>query len=378
MFVQSLTRAAIIATVATAAVAQPAPSEFVVSGKAALELLDATSINEATAERIAEACAASAKTHNVPVAIAVLDPFGNYVHFQRSDGATYLNVKYAVARAQSSLLARQPSRTQMNRVNGNLDMELRSLVLGYFPSAGGLPIVVNHQLIGVVGVASSADAGDGGWSDEQCASAAVEQVVGSQAPLPPLLAGKTRPSPPANPGWPPQARFVKPQEFPPDWVVSGQAAERLHEKNQISVEAAKKVARGCRDYAVAHGGTASVIILDQFGSLVYMRRMDNQPPGNLRVAFTKAQTAALSREPSSLREETTQTDPIRRAEEYQFGLRPYAGGLPIIIDGQMIGAIGVGGPTGVDRSGDDAECAETALKAVFGAHVQTFAAQPKK
>ena len=55
-----------------------------------------------------------------------------------------------------SVMGREASKNRMNRVIQNPDAELQQIQLGLFPNSGGLPIVVNDQLIGTVGVGGSA------------------------------------------------------------------------------------------------------------------------------------------------------------------------------------------------------------------------------
>src|SRR6185436_11672776 len=114
--------------------------------------------------------------------------------------------------------------------------ELQLIQLGLFPNSGGLPIVVNDQLIGVVGVGGSAPRVAQGWSDEICAQKALTEVLGPQPPLVEDLP----PRPAANRGNAPVPRFDLPQgvvpksSLPPEFVVTGRAAANIFDGNQIS------------------------------------------------------------------------------------------------------------------------------------------------
>src|SRR5438270_12994465 len=136
--------------------AQNVPSQFVVSGKAAEQIQDFSTINLATAERIAEACERLAAAENVGISIDVLDNDGNHVYMDRMDGQGYLNIITAEMKARTALMQRQPSKARMNRVIEDPTQELQTIQLGMFANSGGLPIVVNKQLIGAVGVGGSA------------------------------------------------------------------------------------------------------------------------------------------------------------------------------------------------------------------------------
>src|SRR6202049_3506170 len=165
------------------ALAQNLPEQFVVSGKAAEKIQDFTTINLATAERIADSCEKSAAAEGVQISIMVLDNDGNHVYMDRMDGQGYLNIITADMKARTALMDRQPSKAGMNRVIEDPTQELQLIQLGMFSNSGGLPIVVNKQLIGVVGVGGSAPHPPV-WSDEICGHRALVEVIGpSVAPL---------------------------------------------------------------------------------------------------------------------------------------------------------------------------------------------------
>lgn len=346
--------------------AQNVPEQFVVSGKAAEKIQDFTTINLATAERIAEACEAAATAQGVGISIMVLDNDGNHVYMDRMDGQAYLGIITAEMKARTALADRQPSKLRMNQVIENPDRELQYIQLGLFPNSGGLPIVVNKQLIGAVGVGGSAPHVPV-WSDEICAHKALVQVIGSS--VPPLVKDlPPRRNP--NPGHAPVPRFTSTatpkSALPAEYVVSGKSAAEVLDGNQISLAAAKKIARTCRDWAASKGGTASIYVIDDEGELVHMERMDGQVYNNIRTALMKAQTALKSRQPTSIRAAQLRNNPAgipRQLESFAFFTN--SGGIPIVVDGQMIGAVGVGGGAG----GGDENCAIEGLKAAFGDHV---------
>ena len=147
-----LTVAASALALAGAALAQNVPAQFVVSGKAAENLQDFTTINLATAEKIALACEREAAKEGVQISVMVLDNDGNQVYMDRMDGQGYLNIVTADMKARTALTGREPSKNRMNRVLENPADEFQQIQLGFFPNSGGLPIVVNKQIIGAVGV----------------------------------------------------------------------------------------------------------------------------------------------------------------------------------------------------------------------------------
>ena len=169
--------------IACGARAQEVPSEFVVSGAAAEAILDSTTINLATARAIASGCARLAEEEGVAVSVYVLDNDGNHVYVHRMDGQVWTNVATAEMKARTALRLRAPSKSLMNQATRNQAVEWREMTLGLFSNAGGLPIIVNDQLIGAVGVGGSAPRIAEGWSDEICVHKAMTEVLGPQPAL---------------------------------------------------------------------------------------------------------------------------------------------------------------------------------------------------
>jgi glc operon protein GlcG len=343
---------------------QSVPERFVVSGKAAEKIQDFTTINLATAEGIANSCEKAATAEKVGVTITILDNDGNHVYIDRMDGQTYLGIITSEMKARTALMGREPSKMRMNAVTRDPTQDLPLIQLGYFANSGGLPIVVNKQLIGAVGVGGSAPRVPV-WSDEICAQKAMTEVIG--ASVPPLVEDiPARRNP--NPGTTPVPRFAvttpPKSSLPAEYVVSGKDAATAMDATQISGAAAKKIARTCRDWASAKGASMSLYVIDNAGEYVHMERMDGQIGSDMRTALLKAQTALKTRQPTSIRDAQLKNDPsgiARQAIFYNF-YTP-SGGLPIVVDGQMIGAMGVSGSPG------DEACAVEGLKATFGDHV---------
>lgn len=365
---------ALVAALATAlggvALAQNVPAQFVVSGKAADQIQDFSTINLATAERIAETCEKLAAAENVAISMYVLDNDGNHVFIDRMDGQGYLNIVTAEMKARTALMQRAPSKVVMNQVLQNPAMELQRIQLGLFPNSGGLPIVINKQMIGAIGVGGSAPRVPV-WSDEICGHKAMEQVLGP-GNVAPLVEDLPRPQNAAPANSAPVPRFVtatapKSNISNPEWVVGGKGSANVFDGNQISLAAAKKIARVCRDFATAKNGGMSLYILDNAGELVHMERMDGQVFNNIRTALMKAQTSLKTRVPTSVYAAQGRNNPAGQTRTIgQFGFFTNTGGIPIVVDGQMIGAIGVGGGAG---GGGDENCAIEGLKATFGDHV---------
>jgi len=354
-----------IAGITGIALAQTVPAQFVVSGKDAEKIQDFATINLNTAERVVESCEKAADTQGVKISAYVLDHDGNYVYMDRMDGQGYLNIITAEMKARTALAGREPSKIRMNRVLQDPTAEMQQIQLGFFPNSGGLPIAINHQLIGAIGVGGSAPKPPV-WSDEICAHKALTEIVGA-ANTPPLVQDLPRQGN-RQQGKAPVPKFVvntaPKSALPAEFVVSGKNASNVLDGNQISLAAAKKIARVCRDYAVAHNQTVSVFIIDNAGEFVHMERMDGQVYNNIKTALLKAQTALRTRQPTSIRAAQLRNDPTGLPRSvYQYNFFGVAGGIPIVVDGQMIGAVGVGGGNA------DEACAIEGLKATFGDRV---------
>ena len=212
--------ALIFAATASAQIAPTSP--FVVSGEAAKRIHDFSMINLATAQRIAEACENFARKQNVGISIYILDNEGNHVYMHRMDGQGYVSIVTAEMKARTAVLTHQPSKARMNRVVQNPDTELQQIQIGLYPNSGGLPIIVNDQMIGAIGVGGSAPRLAEGWSDEICAHTALTEVLGPQPPLIQDLPERAA----VNRGNAPVPTFKLPQDvtpkssLPPEFVVS--------------------------------------------------------------------------------------------------------------------------------------------------------------
>ncbi len=140
-------------------------------------------INADTARAIVDACVEwqKAQPGNGSIAIFVLSPTGQIVDSHQMDGVLPIGAETGLMKAKTALYARSSSASvaqRFNTVDGRLiwlDL-VKEEGLSYYFVPGGLPIVVEDQLIGAVGVG-------GGNADEQCAYQALVKVLGPQPPL---------------------------------------------------------------------------------------------------------------------------------------------------------------------------------------------------
>ena len=359
---KSLAKLALLTLAAsTSASAQNALSDFVVTGAAADKILDRQAISLDTAERITMTCERLATERGVAISVYVLDGDGNHVYIHRMDGQVWTNIATGEMKARTALSLREPSKAQMNRAIRDPDTEWVGMELGLFANSGGLPIIVDDVLIGAIGVGGSAPRINEGWSDEICAHKAMIEVLGS---APPLLEDLPRNRGPATVPVPRFAAANVPESsLPEEWVVSGDAAKRILNANQISGDTARNVARACRNWAAERGESMSAFVLAPGGDLVHGERMDGQVSLNMKTALLKAETALRSRSPTSVRNAAVTNNRggfPRVVGLFDFYTEP--GGVPIVVDGQMIGAIGISGMA----SGENEACAAHGLTTVFG------------
>lgn len=114
-------------------------------------------------------------------------------------------------------------------------------------------------------------------------------------------------------------------------------------KKTISLEAAKKISAAAEAEAIKNKWNMAIALVDDGGNLVYFARIDYTQIGSIDVAIEKAKTAISFRRSTKQYQERVQggANFILRVP----GIIPVEGGLPIILDGQFIGAIGVSGGT---------------------------------
>jgi uncharacterized protein GlcG (DUF336 family) len=150
--------------------------KFVISDEAAKKTLIKNEISADTAAKITQACVDWAAKNNQAVSVFILSPTGQIVHAHRMDGQVPINTETALLKAQSVLYTRDSTHARANQVANNVSLQLRWSKLPVFPTSGGLPIIVDGQMIGAIGVG-------GGSRDEDCAYQALTTVIGPQPPL---------------------------------------------------------------------------------------------------------------------------------------------------------------------------------------------------
>jgi uncharacterized protein GlcG (DUF336 family) len=128
-------------------------------------------ISSAGARALVDACSAWAEKNKQTVAIAILDWGGNLIESHAMEGAAANAIDTALLKAKSALRWRRPTSETNKMVRSGEN--LAPTFMNDFPQPGALPIVLNGQVIGAMGVS--------GADGEKCAQAAIDQVFKGQA-----------------------------------------------------------------------------------------------------------------------------------------------------------------------------------------------------
>src|SRR5581483_7371494 len=134
------------------------------------------------------------------------------------------------------------------------------------------------------------------------------------------------------------------------------------EKKSINLDGAKKAIAAAVDYAKKNNAPGGVIaVVDEGGNLMALERLDGTFAMGATISIGKARTAVLFKKPTRFFEELINKG--RTAMTAVDGFTPLIGGIPIVIDGQIVGGIGVSGAASANQ---DEELALTGANAVAG------------
>lgn len=128
----------------------------------------------------------------------------------------------------------------------------------------------------------------------------------------------------------------------------------------VSLANAKKAAAAVVAEATKNGWTMVVAIVDPDGTLIFYEKMDNTQLGSATVAIDKARSAALFKRPSKAFEDLLGQGNEGARYLKMAGALPIQGGIPLVMDGKIVGAIGVSGA----KSAQDAHCAQVGADAL--------------
>ena len=249
-------------------------------------------IDEAGVEAVLDAAERHARAHGHRVVIAVVERSGELVGLRRTPGAQVASSRVAVDKARTAAVFVRPSRELEEQVSGG---RLGALALhGARALTGGIPLTVVGEVVGAIGTSGETP------DEDEAISIAGSRAPFSTAEVPALSYGSAR-------------------------------------------TAAEAVAAESTDRGVA----PVCAVVDAGGELVYLWRPDEAQVASVGVATDKARTAAIYRRESKDFEEQAANG--RPSALHLARAVPLQGGVPIVEDGHVIGAVGVSGASSADE-----------------------------
>jgi glc operon protein GlcG len=125
-------------------------------------------------------------------------------------------------------------------------------------------------------------------------------------------------------------------------LLAGIADAQIAEKKSLTLEGARTVIAGAKQYAAANKAPGGVIaVVDDGGNLVALERIDGTFSAGANISVGKAKTAVMFKRPTKFFEEIIKNG--RTAMVALPDFTPLQGGVPITVDGQIVGGVGVSG-----------------------------------
>ena len=133
----------------------------------------------------------------------------------------------------------------------------------------------------------------------------------------------------------------------------------MHQKHVLDLDDVKRIAAAAEAEALAHQWSVTIAIVDDGGHLLWLQRLNGAPPVSAHIAPAKARTSALGRRESKIYEDIVNQGRVAflSAPELEGLLE---GGVPVMVAGQCIGAVGVSGV----QSAQDAQIAKAGVAAL--------------
>ena len=128
----------------------------------------------------------------------------------------------------------------------------------------------------------------------------------------------------------------------------------------LSLDVAQRVAAAAEAQAKASGWPMVIAIMDSAANLVVLHKMDHAQTGSVTIAQAKAESAVRFKRPTKTFEDALTTGGINLRLLATHGACPLEGGLPLMLDGKLVGAIGVSGM----QSTQDAQIAAIGADAI--------------
>lgn len=129
-------------------------------------------------------------------------------------------------------------------------------------------------------------------------------------------------------------------------------------RSLLTLSDARRMAAAAEAEATTHGWAVSIAIVDDGGHLLWLQRLDGAAPISAQIAPAKAQTAALGRRETKVYEDMINGGRVSFLSAPLQGM--LEGGVPIVVDGDCVGAVGVSGV----KSTEDAQIARAGIAAL--------------
>jgi uncharacterized protein GlcG (DUF336 family) len=143
-------------------------------------------------------------------------------------------------------------------------------------------------------------------------------------------------------------------------ALSSAGAAQTIEKKGLTLDGAKKViAAAVAEAKSKNAPGGAVAVVDEGGNLVAVERLDNTFAAGAKISIGKARTAVLFKRPTKFFEDVINKG--RTAMTTLDDFTPLQGGIPIIVDGQIIGAVGVSGAASAQQDEELAIAGASAL-----------------
>jgi uncharacterized protein GlcG (DUF336 family)/mannose-6-phosphate isomerase-like protein (cupin superfamily) len=266
-------------------------------------------LDEAGVDAVLDAAEQHALQNSHRVVIALVDRSGELVGLRRTPGAQVASSRVAVDKARTAAIFIRPSRELEQQVSSG---RLGALALhGARALTGGIPLKIGDEVVGAIGTS-------GETPDEDEAVS----IAGAAA------------------------------EFSTTTVPALSAAEARRAADTVAAECARR------------GVSPVCAVVDDGGDLMFIWRPDKAQVASVGVATDKARTAAIYRRPSKDFED--QASGGRASALHLARAVPLQGGIPIVRDSQVIGAVGVSGASSADEDQELAIMGAQALSPTNG------------
>jgi glc operon protein GlcG len=264
------------------------------------------------ADAVLAAAEAEATRRGARVFIAVVDPDGELVALRRTPGAQVASARVSIDKARTAAIFIRPSRELEEQASAG---RLGALALhGAAALTGGVPLKAGDQVVGAVGTS-----------------------------------GET------------------PNEDEAISIAGTGAAFSTSEERVLTFEGARIAGEAVARECALRGVAPVAAVVDTNGELIYLWRPDKAQVASVGVATDKARTAAIYRRESRDFEE--QVAGGRRPSALHLARAvPLQGGIPVTVDGQVVGAVGVSGASSAD---EDRELAQIGVHAAVVAATRT-------